>query len=88
MILAREINKLTEHKMDRHQNLGGDSGVVAFEARDTSIEVQFRDGAKYLYNYQSTGSSEVEQMKKRAVSGMGLNSFITRHVGKRFASKR
>lgn len=74
--------------MTIYKNLGGDSGVAAFEIAETSIEVQFKDGATYLYNYQSTGRDDVEHMKKLAVGGVGLNSFIGKHVRKRFASKR
>jgi hypothetical protein len=48
--------------MERYENLGGDSGIVAYEVGDDSIKVQFHDGALYLYNYQSTGSQDVEHM--------------------------
>jgi hypothetical protein len=73
--------------MERYQNLGGDSGVVSFEIGDTSITVQFRDGATYLYTYDSTGRDDIEHMKRLARAGTGLNSFISRVVRKRFASK-
>jgi hypothetical protein len=73
--------------MERYRNLGGDSGVVAYEIGDDSIMVQFRDGSLYLYNYQSAGRDNIEHMKELAVSGEGLNSFINRVVRKRYASK-
>jgi hypothetical protein len=74
--------------MQRYKNLGGNSGVVAFEVTDISINVQFDDGMNYLYNYQSTGATDIEAMKKLAISGVGLNSFINKHVKARFVSKR
>ena len=73
--------------MEHYKNLGGDSGVVAYEIGNDSITVQFRDGSVYLYNNQSTGSSNIERMKSLAISGQGLNSFIGRVVKKGYASK-
>ena len=73
--------------MDRYKNLGGNSGVVGYEIADTSIKVGFRDGSIYLYTYQSAGGENIEHMKKLAVAGQGLNSFIGRAVRKRYASK-
>lgn len=73
--------------MERYKNLGGDSGVVAYEIDSDSITVQFGDGSMYLYNYQSSGRENVEQMKKLAVAGEGLNSFIMRNVRKAYAAK-
>jgi len=74
--------------MNRYQNLGGDSGVIAYEIGDDFIEVQFKDGWIYLYTYMSTGRGDVETMKRLAAAGQGLNSFISTTVKKRFASKR
>lgn len=75
--------------MERYKNLGGDSGVVAFEIGDGSITVQFRSGQyrNYLYNVASTGVQGIAEMQKLARAGRGLNSYITRVVGKRFARK-
>jgi len=73
--------------MERYKNLGGDSGIVAYEIADESIKVQFRDQSLYLYNYQRPGSQHVEHMKELAINGRGLNSFISRIVRKNYASK-
>jgi len=73
--------------MERYKNIGGDSGVVAYEIGDDFIKVQFNDGSLYLYNFQSAGSDNIEQMKQLAIAGRGLNSFIGRVVKKRYASK-
>ncbi|MBF0329948.1 MAG: hypothetical protein HQL10_12380 [Nitrospirae bacterium] len=73
--------------MERYANRGGDSSVEGYEIEHDSITVQFRDGWKYLYTYQSTGAEDIERMKLLAISGHGLNSFITRVIRKRFASK-
>lgn len=73
--------------MQHYRNLGGDSGVSAYEITSDSITVQFKDGAVYLYNYTSTGKNDVETMKSLAGSGRGLNSFISTTVRKRYAAK-
>lgn len=73
--------------MTRYANLGGDSGVVAFEITADSITVEFRDGWKYLYNNAIPGTAVVAQMKTLAQSGRGLNSYITRVVKASYARK-
>jgi hypothetical protein len=72
--------------MERYKNLGGNSGVVAYELGDNSIKIQFRNGSLYLYDDQSTGK-DIEHMKKLAISGQGLSSFISRNVKERYAAK-
>ncbi len=73
--------------MERYTNRGGDSNVFAYEIEQSSIKVQFRDGAVYLYTSQSAGAANLEQMKRLANAGQGLNSFIGRVVRKGYASK-
>jgi hypothetical protein len=73
--------------MERYKNLGRDSGVTAFEIGVDSIIVEFKTGATYLYNHLSTGQADIERMKILATAGTGLNSFIVKHVKKRFAKK-
>jgi len=73
--------------MIRYNNLGNDSGVAAYEIESSSITVQFNDGWFYLYTAQSAGAANVEQMKRLAIAGQGLNSFINRVVRKGYARK-
>ena len=73
--------------MERYRNTGGNSGIYLYEIGDDYIIVQFNDGGTYLYNYSSTGSSNVERMKSLALRGQGLNSFISTTVKKNYASK-
>lgn len=73
--------------MERYRNLGGDSGVTAYEIGTNYIKVQFSDGAVYLYNYQSAGNTHIERMKELAVAGRGLNSYINQFVRKGYASR-
>lgn len=73
--------------MERYKNLSGESGVAAYEIGDDYIRVEFKDGATYLYNNAVTGAHNIEEMKKLANNGKGLNSYISRHVRKKYASK-
>lgn len=73
--------------MERYKNLGGDSGVAAYEIGYDSITVEFNDGGRYLYNNLSTGAQNIQHMKKLAIEGQGLNAFINRNVKQMYASK-
>jgi hypothetical protein len=73
--------------MRRYKNLGGGSGVVAYEIGEDSITVRFRDGSNYLYTYQTPGKKLVERMKELAEAGQGLHGYISKTVKKRFESK-
>ena len=73
--------------MEKYKNSGGDSGITAYEIGVDSVTVQFSDGSVYLYNYQSAGRENIEQMKKLAAAGEGLNSYIMRNVRKAYAAK-
>lgn len=61
-----------------YKNLGGNSNIYAFSIGDDYINVQFNGGRIYKYSYRSAGIDKVEQMKKLAVQGQGLNSYIMR----------
>jgi hypothetical protein len=73
--------------MERYANLGGDSGVVAYQIGDDFIRVQFSDGSMYLYTYASAGVDNIERMKELARRGQGLNAFINRNVRKAYARR-
>lgn len=67
--------------MQKYKNLGGDSGVEAFEIGTDFIMVKFYTTSKlYTYSYQSAGEEKVEEMKRRALSGHGLNEYINRYA--------
>lgn len=73
--------------MERYRNLGGDSGVSAFELAAGSIVVQFKDGWTYEYTNQSAGNGAIATMHRLAAAGQGLNSFISTTVRKAYARK-
>lgn len=73
--------------MTKYGNKGRDSGISMYEIRDDGIAVQFSTGATYLYTNASAGITNIGEMKKMAIRGEGLNSFIMRHVRTLYASK-
>lgn len=73
--------------MERYRDIGGDSGVSAYETGPDYIRVQFSTGAVYRYTYASAGARNVEHMKRLAAAGDGLNAFINRHVRKGYERK-
>ena len=67
--------------MQVYKNLGGDSNVKGFVIGEEYIDVQFYGTAKvYRYSYRSAGREKVEEMKKLAKIGKGLNSYIMRYA--------
>ncbi|ENX07768.1 hypothetical protein [Acinetobacter courvalinii] len=69
--------------MEKYLDLDGDSGVVAYEIGETYIKVKFNGTYKiYTYSYRSAGANRVEDMKRLARSGDGLNSYIMRYAKK------
>lgn len=75
--------------MERYRNLGGDSGVIAFEIGEGSITVQFKEGKHryYLYTVASTGAAGIAELQRLAQAGRGLNSYITRVVKTRYSRR-
>ncbi len=74
--------------MHRYQNFLHNSGVTHYDIQPTSIRVRFVNGEIYVYDYHVPGRRDVEAMKKLAVRGKGLSTYISQHVGARFASKQ
>ena len=71
--------------MHIYADLNNDSGVSSYEIKSSSIEVWFnRDVVSYVYSYASAGKYHVEHMKRLAVEGKGLNTYINRNVKRDF----
>jgi len=66
--------------MQPYQNLGGNSGVRAYEIGEGSIRVEFVHGRSYLYTNASTGAAHIAEMQRLARSGEGLATYINKHT--------
>lgn len=70
------------NSLERYGNRGGDSGVSAYEIGSDYIKVLFKGNSKiYTYSYGGkAGQHHVDTMKRLAISGSGLNSYINSNV--------
>ena len=67
--------------MKTYADLNNNSGVSSYEIEPTSIKVWFnRNVYSYVYSYNSAGKYHVEHMKKLAIAGKGLNTYIDKNV--------
>lgn len=67
--------------MNIYRNLSGHSNVQSYQITTTSVIVMFKVATRlYSYSHASAGAYHVEELKKLAVSGRGLNSYIMKHV--------
>lgn len=77
-----------DNSMSRYDNWGGDSSVSGYKHDDSSITVRFSDGSVYRYTESSVGSYNLEEMKRLAERGEGLNSYIMRNCKYDYESKQ
>lgn len=68
--------------MEKYKNLGGDSNVNGYEFDADSITIEFKTGKLrfYLYDSVNPGGVYVTEMKRLAVQGHGLNSYIGKNL--------
>ena len=66
--------------MKRYRNSNGDSGVAAYEVGEDYILVKFSKGGTYSYSYRKAGERHVDEMKRLAQRGSGLNTYINKNV--------
>lgn len=74
--------------MKNYLNLNGNSGVRRYEIGADYIRVEFNDYSVYKYAYTSAGVNNIEQAKKLAVQGYGLNSFIILNMRDLYSQKQ
>lgn len=73
--------------MQPYPDRAGNSGVVAFGLGDSYIDVEFRGGARYRYDGTTPGQQELAIMRRLALAGRGLATYISQHVRDRYAAK-
>lgn len=73
--------------MVRYQNLSGKSGIAFYEMGADFVIVEWKSGARYLYNYDSCGRDVIEGMKILAQAGLGLSAFISRYLHDKYAEQ-
>lgn len=68
-----------EPYMHAYKNLAGNSGIESYEILREGVKVRFKGGATYLYDYRIPGRKQVEDMKRLALAGKGLSTYIAQH---------
>ncbi len=78
VILATAIHlgKSYQDKLTRYRDVNGDSGISAYRYAHDWIQVQFTDGGLYEYRASKIGQTHIDEMKRLADSGDGLNTYI------------
>jgi carbamate kinase len=76
-------------KMKAYKDITGKSGVLAYEIRADQLYVLFKTEPEviYVYNYDKPGKRHLDEMKKLAVNGKGLSTYISVNVRGNFACK-
>ena len=71
--------------MVKYLNLHGDSNVKCYEIHNEYIDVIFNN-TPYVYRYSNIkpGANDLNNLKKLAVQGYGLNEYINRNVRKNY----
>ncbi len=84
---SAQVYETQNIKFKSYENLGGNSGVTAYQIGTDFIRVQFYNGAIYRYTYESAGHVKIERMKRLAKTGQGLNGYINRNVKYDYAER-
>jgi hypothetical protein len=74
-------------RMTPYEDSSHASGVSAYACGNDFITVRFKSGDAYRYDYKSAGRDVVDTMKRLAVSGRGLSTYISREVKENYATK-
>lgn len=86
-IIEKEVTSISDSNgWVNYKDYDNDSGVSSYRYGDTYIQVEFTSGKKYLYTYESAGKENIENMKKLAEDGNGLNSYINKNVRDKYES--
>ena len=78
--------KKTRH-FRRYKNLGGKSTIVKYELEKDAVNLRFTDNSSYRFTNQSAGKENIAEMKKLALAGKGLGTFVEKNVKERYERK-
>lgn len=73
--------------MTKYQNLSQESGIDKYEILEDGIRVQWVDGDIYYYSTSSTGAEHIAEMKRLAIKGRGLATYISQNVRQNYEYK-
>ena len=73
--------------MQKYKDLSGTSGIEQYDSAIEHIDIEWKDGKVYRYDYSKPGAVDVERMKELAVAGEDLATYVNQHVRKNFAEQ-
>ena len=73
--------------MQPYRNRKGRAGISFYQSSEKSITLRFIDGSTYLYTHRKPGRSHVEAMKRLALEGKGLTTYVNQHVRDHYARR-
>jgi hypothetical protein len=67
--------------MEKYNDLTGKSGVSYYKIGKDYIDIRFRTDPSSIYRYTNrlSGEKHIKIMKKLAISGEGLSTYISQH---------
>jgi len=74
-----------QDEFERYGDGRSETGVTRFLVEWDAIHVQFHDERVYVYDANKPGATAVQEMQRLARAGKGLSTYISQHVGKRYA---
>lgn len=83
------LSQLLDDNRQAHSyaNVGGNSGVASYDLGEDWFLVNFTTGSRYLYTTKSATREQIEEMKRYANDGKGLNSYIMRTLKTNYAGR-
>ena len=73
--------------MQPYKNLSRNSGIRGYEIRGDSLVLYFKEGGGYVYDRHKPGAKHVAEMKRLALAGRGLATYLNKHVRENYARK-
>ena len=71
-----------------YKSRNADAGVRSFEILPDAILLEFADRKwRYLYNAEKPGRTHVDNMKRLALTGKGLTTYVNQHVRENYAAR-
>ena len=79
--------KLRRLRLKSYLNLNGNSGIRKYDIGQDWIRLQFQSPTIYVYDYQRPGKDHVDRMKVLALSGRGLDTYVSQDVRGAYSRK-
>ena len=71
-----------------YKNRNPKAGVSSYEIIDDAIILEFADATfRYVYNATKPGAEHIDAMKRLALSGNGLTTYVNQHVRENYAAR-